>query len=436
MAATSAAGVAALSVSPALAETASRPARQDVTTLVTAHAWDVVFLEHQREWDQMFMERNPDIQVEIINNTWSEHNQIVPTWAASGELPDVLYVHGSRAFPWSYEGLLTSLESYLETDEEFDVGGIWEEALALYTFNGEVHGIPYDHGPVILAYNKDLFDADGIDYPTEDWTMDDLLEASMALTKGEEQWGFSGYSGLFNFSNEYIPAVVGPWGGQAYNDDETGLLFDSDECLEALQWWYDMIHTHKAAAPASAVQAFDAMGGIHISGVAAMFALASWSTPQMHEFANFEWDVAPWPAGPVGRKTGSFGSGFSITSDSEVPDAGWRYMREYLSAEGMEFMWGASGRGSPAREAAYQSWIDSEPAPDSAEYYLDALTNYAITGHPYKTLVAWEVRDVFVRNGDLLETGDIGVEEAVANIMTEATPLLEEAAERMMGGDS
>ncbi len=117
-----------------------------------------MFLEHQKEWDEAFIEAHPEISIEIINNDWAQHNQLVPTWAAAGELPDLLYVHGSRALPWSKEGMLGSLDSYLESDEEFDVDGIFPEALRLYTIDGSVWAIPYDHGPIILGYNKDLFD--------------------------------------------------------------------------------------------------------------------------------------------------------------------------------------------------------------------------------------------------------------------------------------
>ena len=149
--------------------------------------------------------------------------------------------------------------------------------------------------------------------------------------------------------------------------------------------------------------------------------------------ANFAWDVAPWPEGPAGRKAGSFGSGFGITRDSEIPDVAWTYLSEYLSKEGMEFMWGSTGRGSPAREAAYDSWLNSENAPEHVRYYLEALQTYIVTGRPYNTLAGGEILDVFNRHTDLIETGDMTVEEAVAGMIEEGTPVLEEAAARLNG---
>jgi len=401
------------------------------TVLTFGRHWSIAFRGHQEEWDNMFMERHPEIIIKRTYNTWGEHNQIVPTWAAAGELPDIIYVHGRYAFPWNYEGILISIQSYVDEDEEFNVGGVWEEALKLYQFQGEQYEIPYDHGPVILGYNKNLFDEAGVDYPAEDWTMDDMLEAAKELTK-PGVWGYGGYYGTtFGLGNELGISLVGPWGGEVLNEQETEILLDSPEAMEAIQWWADLIHVHKVAPTPADAEAVPA--GVWVAGVAAMFGLASWGTPQLHEFAAFEWDVAPWPKGPVQQITGSFGSGFGITRDCVHPDVAWSYLREYLSKEGMEFMWGESGRGSPARKAAYQSWIESEIAPDHAAYYRDALENYAVTGHPYHTLAGGEIMDIFNRNTGLVQTGDATVEEAVQAIIDEGEPVLQEAHDKLTG---
>jgi len=412
-----------LGIAPALSR---RPAlAQDQITLVVGHHWDAPFKPRQDEWDAMFMEANPDIKIENIYNTWADHNAIVPTWAAAGELPDIIYVHGSRAYPWAKEGILINLQDYADADTEFNLEGIFEEALRLYRYEGNVHSIPYDHGPIILGYNKTMFDEVGLDYPTEDWTMDDFREAALALTVPGERWGYSGYYGTINLGNESGIAHLAPWGGATFNEEENGLLLDSDGSREALNFWFGLMHTDKAIPNETERTSFTA--GIYLTGQVGMLGLATWGTPEMAEFATFEWDVAPWPTGPAGRKTGSFGSGFGATRDSQNPDAAWRYLSAYLSVEGMEFMWGSSGRGSPAREAAYQSYLDSETAPDGAQYYLDALSNYATTGRPYESVTGPQVMDVINQNNTLLHTGEISVDQFIANVMEQAAPIFEQA---------
>jgi len=377
-------GVFVLGVSPALTRKAALA--QDQITLTIGHHWDAPFKPRQDEWDAAFVAENPDITIENIYNTWADHNAIVPTWAAAGELPDIVYVHGSRSYPWSSEGLLISLQAYADADEAFNVDGIFEEALRLYRYEGEIHTIPYDHGPIILGYNKTLFDEVGLEYPTEDWTMDDFREAALALTIPGQRWGYSGYYGTINLGNESSIAHLGPWGGTTFNEDETGLLFETDGSRAALNFWFTMMHEDHAIP--NEVERGSFTAGVYLSGLVGMFGLATWGTPEMHDFATFEWDVAPWPTGPEGRATGSFGS--------------------------------------PAREEAYQSYLDSETAPEHAAYYLDALANYATTGRPYESVTGPQVMDVINQNNTLLHTGEITVDQFITNVMEQSAPIFEQ----------
>lgn len=406
-----------------IVEVTSDAPAQEMVVLTIAHAWEAAFALHQEEWDNKFNEKHPDIFIKRINSGWNDHNQTVPTWAAAGQLPDIIYVHGSRAFPWAKDGIMNSVQDYVDADEAFDVGGIWEEALRLYRYEGKLYSLPYDHGPVVLGYNKDIFDKGGVEYPNEDWTWDDFLAAAKKLTIPDEQWGYSGYyAGVVGLGNEQGIGLVGPWGGEVMNEEETKVLLDSPESIEALKFHASLIHEHNVATSPAQSGSFPA--GVWVAGVVAMFGLATWGVPQMAEFGDFAYDVAPWPKGPKGRKTGSFGSGYGITKDSKNPDQAWTYLSEYLSTTGMEEMWGRSGRGSPARKAAYQSYLDSDLAPEHANYFLEALDEYAVTGHPYKSVTGPEVANIFGQYSSLIQTGDMGVEEAVENIMNDVTPIL------------
>lgn len=406
------------------------PASAEAVTVSLGLTWEAAFQATQKEFDDQFTAAHPEIMLEATYNTWGDHNNVVPTWAAADTLPDLIYVHGSRAFPWAFEGITIPLQSYVDADADFNAEDVWEEALRLYNFKGEQHGIPYDHGPILLGYNKDMFDAAGMAYPDESWTMDQFREASLALTdaSGEiPKWGWSAELPILR--NESGVSTLKPWGVDIYNEDESVLVLDVPETRESLQFWVDMILVDKSAPTTAESQAFEQ--GPWIAGQVAMAAVPSWETPSLASFASFAWDVAPWPTGPAGRATGSFGSGFSLTKNTQHPDEGWAYLREYLSKEGMEFMWGSSGRGSPARKSAYQSWMDSEAAPEHAQYYLDALDTYAITGRPYQTLAAAEIGDIVARQETLLKNGETDVEAALQAIMAEGTPVLEAAFARL-----
>jgi multiple sugar transport system substrate-binding protein len=261
--------------------------------------------------------------------------------------------------------------------------------------------------------------------------MDDLVEAATALTDtSQQQWGFGG--SLPNLNNGGMGATLRPWGAKLLNEDETELLLDTDEASEALNFWTGLILDQHIAPTFAVSGAFgDPIGTPNIvfrAGKAAMELIASWDTPSLQAQSAFAWDVAPWPEGPVGRGTGSFGSGFGTTATSQHPDEAWTYLSEYLSVEGMIFMWGSTGRGSPARKDAYQSWLDSGFAPAGAQYFLDALENYASTDEPFQTTAAPQIGDLMIREMTVVRNGEKSVDDAIATIMEEGQALLDEAA--------
>jgi multiple sugar transport system substrate-binding protein len=94
----------------------------------------------------------------------------------------------------------------------------------------------------------------------------------------------------------------------------------------------------------------------------------------------------------------------------------------------METMWGTTGRGSPARKDAYQSWMDSSVAPEHAEYFLNAMEEYAKTGPPFATLAAPELLDIFGREITLIRSGEKTVEEAVNTMIEEGNAALSKVA--------
>ncbi len=83
-----------------------------------------------------------------------------------------------------------------------------------------------------------------------------------------------------------------------FNDGDTKILVNSPECITAMDFWVGMIHDLKVS-PTSAESASFPGGAFQAGGVIAMTRLASWSTPGMHMFATFDWDVASLTVLPI-----------------------------------------------------------------------------------------------------------------------------------------
>src|SRR5579859_5128827 len=136
-----------------------------VTELHMAFTWEAAFQPTQEQFNADFMKRHPEIKIKDSYNTWGEHNKIVPTWAAANSLPDIIYVHGAYIQPWARLGMFKPLDTYLNQDKTFNLDDFFPVALQLYIRDGKHYAIPYDHGPIIMAYNVDMLNQAGVKPP-------------------------------------------------------------------------------------------------------------------------------------------------------------------------------------------------------------------------------------------------------------------------------
>lgn len=98
-----------------------------------------------------------------------------------GTYPDISYAYGSWASQLAQSGKTQDIAKTVA-----DPAVKWEEipaaARATATVDGKVIGIPALVDNLGLIYNKKLFDAAGLDYPTDDWSWDQFREAARRLT--------------------------------------------------------------------------------------------------------------------------------------------------------------------------------------------------------------------------------------------------------------
>ena len=90
---------------------------------------------------------------------------------------------------------------------------VFPTAFALWkTAKGEQYAFPFDLDIPALFYNKELFDAAGIEYPNDKWTWDDMLKAAIALTKDTDG---DGQPDQYGFTNWYFHWATLVWATRA-----------------------------------------------------------------------------------------------------------------------------------------------------------------------------------------------------------------------------
>jgi len=153
----------------------------------------------------------------------------------SGTYPDISYAFGSWATELGGSGRTQDLKDFVA-----EPAMAWEEipaaARATATVDGRVIGVPALVDNLGLIYNKKLFDAAGVAYPTDDWSWDDFRAAAKKLTDPSKNIYGTAYSvaGTEDTTWHLWPLL---WqkGGKIL-DDGGAPAFNSDAGVAALEY--------------------------------------------------------------------------------------------------------------------------------------------------------------------------------------------------------
>jgi multiple sugar transport system substrate-binding protein len=402
------------------------PEPKSPVTITVSHAWEASFWPRQVAFDRAFMKRHPNIKVKAENTPFPSYLTKYLTQAAGGSLPDVMYCQYAWIQQFIKVGTFIPLDSYIAKQPDFKLADFTKPSLYAYRKNGQLYAIPYDTGPIILYYNKDIFDKARVPYPAANWTLDHMKQAAKELTHGKGPSKVFGFGGVPNPVADLGPVYLYPFGAKYVNEpQETKCLIDQPPAVVAMEWWYDFQKKGLVPSPAEV----QAMAGADpfIFGKVAMTSGGSWNTPNYNQNAKFKWDVQFWPRGPKAHTTSAEGSGYAITNSSKNKDAAWIYLNEYLSTAGQIFMWASTGRGSPARNSAWPAYLHSKYAPKHASVVLESLNTFArpdVMISPVGPKVVTAARSVW----DLVIAGKMAVPQALKQICSTIDPLLAQNA--------
>ena len=164
-----------------------------------------------------------------------EVDKILPALTGS-EPPDVLVLSGGDLVKSYYkEGLVDDLTGAIKSGN-IDLTDFFEAPLKQCQVGDKILCLPWGSDMYALFWNKDLFEAAGLDPNTPPATLEQLAEFSDKLTKvgadGKlEQIGFLPDQG-WGHSELYINMFGGFW----YNDDGTQITANTQPVIDALKW--------------------------------------------------------------------------------------------------------------------------------------------------------------------------------------------------------
>jgi multiple sugar transport system substrate-binding protein len=290
-------------------------------------------------WQQVvdaFHEAHPDINVKVEVADWDSYWEKLRVQTAGGNAPDLFAMDGPIYPDWQSRGALLDLTPYLDADPTA-LEGVYPGPLAVYHLDAGYFGLPRDFQTIVMYYNKTMFDAAGVGYPDDSWTIEDFRSAAKALTLDKDgdgktdQWGIS--TEVWDMEPFWGPMVYNH-GGDIISADRTHTLMTEGPAREAFGF-IDGLYKDGSLMSAEDSQSYGNDG--FAAGVAAMTFSGHWLIPA-YDALTFDWAVAPFPKGPAGRATLVNSAGIVIGAQSAHPDEAWAFARFVISAEGQTIL--------------------------------------------------------------------------------------------------
>lgn len=316
-----------------------------------------------------FSVENPDILVKYEPIT-GDYKQTLLTSLASGTEADIFYVD----IFWWLE--LVQNNVLLPLDDLMADSGVARDEfipalIDAFTYEGQTYGIPKDFNTLGLFYNKALFDAAGLEYPTDDWTWDDLTAAAAALTDTSDPnkpvygLGVPPDAGRF-------PIFVFQNGGSVMNADYSDTTLDSDAAIGAAEYYTEFKANGSGATPADVGEGWQ--GTVFGKGQFAMVYEGGWLIPYLRDsFPGTQYGVVIPPAGPGGEGNLIFTVAWGVSANTKNPEAAWRVVN-FLTNEASQNTVLNSGFALPSRVSLQASeYLTNNPA--SAAIFNGSFNN-------------------------------------------------------------
>ena len=402
------------------AEAASTTAGEPVT--LNWAIWDKDTTAYWQAMADGYTAANPNVKIEMTDLGSTDYMTQLATQLAggNGEL-DVLTIKDIPGYSNLINlGMLEPMNDILTTDTSA-FGGVLEQLTAE---DGNFYGVPFRSDFWVVYYNKDLFDAAGVDYPTNDMTFAQYDELARKMTSGEgsdKVYGNHYHTwrsavtlfGILDGKNTIIDGnydFLKPYYETVLAEQKDGICMDYGELKTS--------SLHYSAA-------FE-------NSQAAMVNMGSWFISTMQKY-NMEdgsanpvnWGIVkyPHPDGVTAGTTLGTVTSLGINANSENKEAAADFINWCVSDEGAAAI-AATGTFPAVSSAATTDAIAATEGFPEDENSKAALTTEAVYLEMPLSDKASEIETVLNTEHDAIMTGAETIDDGIAAMNDQVTAIL------------
>ncbi len=279
-----------------------------------------------------FSAANAGVSIQYDYIPFADYTTTLPLQLSGSNPPDAGWLTENVAPTWVQSGILADLSASLLADEAYDFADLAPSAMELWRSGDPIFGVPFSTSPFLLIYNRDLFEAVGVDAPdvmieNGAYTWENLAVALKTIREEAGVAGLQSFNGGL-YSGERVWHTVIPlvraYGGDAWDADNTCTL-NSPESVAGLQVFHDMIFTDRSIeAPGEVVDFYTGSAAVLMGQLSGVGPLAE---------ASFDWDIAPLPDGAAGRASVVGQAAFVVFNNSPNRDTAIEFVKFLTNKE-------------------------------------------------------------------------------------------------------
>ena len=288
-----------------------------------------------------------NITIEMDVMPWATFNEKLPAAIAAGNAPDFVLCSSGYYAPYVEAGSFQDVSDFYELPEvnadDFD-----KNVVDLLYYDDLCVGVPMQMVSHYFYWDKDLYEAAGLDPESPPETFEELVENAKLLTdKSKNQYGFC----VPVNNNVTAQYTMYAYGGGYVNEDETEAVFNSEENVKA----FETLKTLYECSPK------DSDDNTYISGQLAQFINGPWIINGLRENEiNYGVKAVPACTGVV-QDAAVIPVGFSIpkTTSEEHKELVYKFVN-YWNTEEICTKW-TKECGTPAYLLSAQANFADDP---------------------------------------------------------------------------
>lgn len=388
--------------------------------------WDQETTAYWNDLKEAYESSHQGVTIEMVDLGSSDYMTVLATeLSGDGSDFDVVTIKDVPGY-----ATLVQKNSILPLDDYISADGVdlskYAGATDQVVVDGKLYELPFRNDFWVLFYNKDLFDAKGVPYPTNDMTFEEYDALARQMT--DTTFGSQVYGAHYHTWRSAVQ-LFGVLDGQHTILDGEYSFFEP---------YYEMVLNQEADGVCRKYADLKTEG-LHYSaafsgGDVAMLNMGSWfiatmiTNLQTGEYDSSlcgNWGIVKYPHAEGVEAGSTLGTitGLAVTSATDTPDAAWEFVKWVSGEEGAAVM--ASSGNFPAimtdEAMGLITGLEGFPADEASKEALNVSNLYLEV--PYAPNVS-EINSVLDSYHGSIMAGEMSIQEGIEAMNTEVSKIL------------